>query len=215
MALLQGTVIDVELVDIFTKCKATLVAHLHHLFPNENLIYHGYLGCSPMYPTVAILICMFAAFCQSHWVCPHFSIQAQCKALCHLHHISQFVSYQPYLCTQQFLRTILKSGNFKNECPTCFYCLELEPLLGFDWLISIDGNNMYGTIPCDDLQENVNKFKDEVKFRKMKNMDVDCNTRSDICKKIFSVFKESGIFVMTCHNWFILLACNMIKSGEL
>ncbi|KAL4074889.1 hypothetical protein V8B97DRAFT_2022500 [Scleroderma yunnanense] len=82
------------------RCKATLVAHLHHLFPNENLIYHGYLGCSPMYPTVAILICMFAAFCQSHWVCPHFSIQAQCKALCHLHHISQFVSYQPYFCTQ-------------------------------------------------------------------------------------------------------------------
>ena len=71
--------------------KAMLVAHPDHLFPNENLIYHGYLGCSPVHPTVAISIRTLAAFRQSHRVCPRFSIQAQCKALCHLHHVSQFV----------------------------------------------------------------------------------------------------------------------------
>ena len=41
------------------------------------------------------------------------------------------------------------------------------------------------------------------------------NVRSDIRKKNFSVFKESGIFVATCRHRFVLLACDMIKSGEL
>lgn len=42
-----------------------------------------------------------------------------------------------------------------------------------------------------------------------------CNTRSDVRKKTFSVFKESGIFVAMCRHRFVLLACDMIKSGEL
>lgn len=42
-----------------------------------------------------------------------------------------------------------------------------------------------------------------------------CNARSDVCKKTFSVFKESGIFVATCRHQFVLLACDMIKSSEL
>ena len=41
------------------------------------------------------------------------------------------------------------------------------------------------------------------------------NARSDIWKKNFSVFKESGIFVATCRHRFVLLACDMIKSREL
>ena len=28
-----------------------------------------------------------------------------------------------------------------NSCPACFYKLEDEPILDFDWLVSIDGNN--------------------------------------------------------------------------
>ncbi|KIM59578.1 hypothetical protein SCLCIDRAFT_1185807 [Scleroderma citrinum Foug A] len=91
-----GSVSGIELVDIFTRCKATLIARTHHVFPNENLIYHGYLGCSPVHPTVAISLHTLAAFRQTHRACPRFSIQAQCKALCHLHN----VPYCPYLFHQ-------------------------------------------------------------------------------------------------------------------
>ena len=42
-----------------------------------------------------------------------------------------------------------------------------------------------------------------------------CNARADVWKKTFAVFKESGIFLATCWHRFVLLACNMIKSGEL
>jgi hypothetical protein len=34
-------------------------------------------------------------------------------------------------------------------------------------------------------------------------------------KKMFSVFNESGIFIAACRHRFILLACDMIQSGEL
>ena len=70
--------------------KATLVGRQEHPLPNETLIYHGYLGCSPVSPTLAISIRTLDTFRQFHRVCPRFSIQAQCKSLCHLHHVSQF-----------------------------------------------------------------------------------------------------------------------------
>ncbi|KAI9573737.1 hypothetical protein HD554DRAFT_2012580, partial [Boletus coccyginus] len=37
----------------------------------------------------------------------------------------------------------------------------------------------------------------------------------DTQKRIFIIFEESEIFIATCCHHFILLACNMVKSGEL
>ncbi|KAI6029499.1 hypothetical protein BKA83DRAFT_4047147, partial [Pisolithus microcarpus] len=34
-------------------------------------------------------------------------------------------------------------------------------------------------------------------------------------KRMFSMFHESGIFIASCWHQFVLLACNMVKSGEL
>lgn len=61
---------------------------LTHQYPNETLIYNGYLGCSPLYPNVAISLRTLAAYRQAHRTCPRFSIQAQCKMLCYLHNVS-------------------------------------------------------------------------------------------------------------------------------
>lgn len=41
------------------------------------------------------------------------------------------------------------------------------------------------------------------------------NARADQRKKMSVVFAESGIFVVMCRHRFVLLACDMIKSGEL
>ncbi|KIK73394.1 hypothetical protein PAXRUDRAFT_178560, partial [Paxillus rubicundulus Ve08.2h10] len=83
-----ASIAKIELVDIFSRRSATLALCPNNLFPNETLIYHGCLGCSPVYPTISISIRTLAAFRQSHRTCPHFTIQAQCKALRHLHHVS-------------------------------------------------------------------------------------------------------------------------------
>ena len=34
-------------------------------------------------------------------------------------------------------------------------------------------------------------------------------------KKMFGLFKESGIFIGSCHHWMVIATCDMIKSGEL
>ncbi|KAI6095582.1 hypothetical protein EDD16DRAFT_1501684 [Pisolithus croceorrhizus] len=247
------------------RCKATLIACPQHIFPNENLIYHGYLGCLLVYPTVAFSLCTLSVFQQACHACPHFSIHAQCKMLCYLHNVPYCLylfqqlmhAFDVYLKIlhhvdqkiQAALNCNTREWRLRNECPACFHRIEDKLKLPFDWLISIDGNNSlkwwdpaaYGTVPQADhctarssywlSNEEVDKFKYEVKAKQIyddnwwvESSDVtrefNCinqwhNARPDVQKKSFNVFKESGIFITTCHHCFVLLACDMIKSGEL
>ncbi|KAG1900180.1 uncharacterized protein F5891DRAFT_1128625 [Suillus fuscotomentosus] len=224
-----------------------------------------------MYPTIAISLRTLAAFRQCHRACPRFSIQAQCRTLCFLHDIP----YRPYLNTQfsaaydiyleiihhvdQRLKAALKhdTPNWRllNSCPACFYKLQDEPTLDFNWLVCVDGNNslkrwdssIYGnTAWLDSRQarsdywidrETVDKYKHEAKSCDINSHDdnweeepvdastnpsnvltcVDrwCNAGPETRKKMFSVFHESGIFIAACRHRFILLACDMVQSGEL
>ncbi|KAG1792021.1 uncharacterized protein HD556DRAFT_1239880 [Suillus plorans] len=258
---------NIELVDLFQRSRSSPQSLLSHKYPNETLIYHGYIGCAPMYPTVAISLRTLAAYRQIHRTCPRFSIQAQCKALCFLHDIP----YRPYLCMQfsaaydiyleiahivdKRLRAALNhdTPNWRllNSCPACFYKLQDEPTLEFDWLVSIDGNNslkrwdsaIYGTTARMDSRKArsdywigptaVDQFKGEVKAQGDSSLDdwgdepIKTNPGSLTCvsrwrnagpetrKKMFSVFHESGIFIAACRHRFVLLACDMIQSGEL
>ncbi|KAG0699233.1 hypothetical protein DFH29DRAFT_983620 [Suillus ampliporus] len=223
-------------------------------FPNKSLVYHGYLGCSPLHPT-------------SHRTCPWFSIQAQCKALCHLHNIP----YQPYLNTQFsdaydvyleilhrvdcLIKAALKRDTqdwcLLNSCPCCCYKLDDEDNMTFEWLATIDGNNslkrwsssIYGTSPRDDSrtrrsdywlhhvkvdqfqlngaqpheQDPTDDWEDVVRSDSTPFNCIDCwrNAGPEARKRMFSVFDKSGIFIVACHHQFILLVCDMVKSGEL
>ncbi|KAG1848222.1 hypothetical protein F4604DRAFT_1594049 [Suillus subluteus] len=262
------------------------------------LIYHGYLGCSPLHPTVAISLRMLAAYQQSHRTCPRFSIQAQCKTLCHLHDIP----YQPYFNTQfsdafdvylEILNRVdciikaelkhdLPNWHLLKSCLCCFYKLEGEDKLAFEWLATIDGNNSlkrwssstYGTSPREDSRTyrsdywlsraKVDEFKISTQTRSVSSARINFTrliiqitrdlmmtgrilynrgwdpfiqiTRdlmmtgrilynrgwdpfivliAGAMRGMFSVFDESRIFIAACRHRFILLACDMVKSGEL
>ncbi|KAG6371001.1 hypothetical protein JVT61DRAFT_10719 [Boletus reticuloceps] len=247
-----GTIVNIELVDMFTRRRATLVTRQGHLYPNENLLYHGYIGCSPVYPAIAISLRTLAAFRQAHRSLspiPLYAISLAYDAYLEIlnqvdKHISRALSHNS------------QEWRLRNECPACFYQLEDEPNLMFDWLVSIDSNNnslkrwdttAYGMTPRDDHRQprstywltdkEVDKFKYEVAARKTGASDnqhdddwetdpdatseiFNCvdrsrNARSDQHKKTLSVFQETGIFVVSCRHRFVLLACDMIKSGEL
>ncbi|KAG1773750.1 hypothetical protein EV702DRAFT_1200889 [Suillus placidus] len=220
---------EIELIDIFTRRRSSLRSQPHHQYPNETLIHHGYLGCPPLYPTVAISLHTLAAYRQTH------------------------------RCIDQRLCTALKrdTPNWRllNTCPACFYKLEDEPDLDFDWLVTMDGNNslkrwdstIYGTNARVDSRKvrsdfwidpnTVDKFNGEVRAHAatpnqgdnalVDNMAVKTNPAPFSCadrwknagpemrKKMFSVFDESGIFIAACRHRFVLLACDMIRSGEL
>ncbi|KAG1722698.1 hypothetical protein EDB19DRAFT_1645644 [Suillus lakei] len=57
---------NIELIDLFRRRRSSLQPIASHRFPNETLIYHGYIGCAPMYPTIAISLHTLATFRQSH-----------------------------------------------------------------------------------------------------------------------------------------------------
>ncbi|KAG1789934.1 uncharacterized protein HD556DRAFT_1243055 [Suillus plorans] len=267
---------NIELIDLFKRSHSSLQSQPSHRYPNETLIYHGYIGCAPLYPTAAISLRTLAAYRQIHRSCPRFSIQAQVKSLCFLHD----TPYRPYLNAQfsaaydiylEILHRVKQrhrgalnhdtlNWRMLNSCPACFYKLEDEPVLEFDWLVSIDGNNslkrwnstIYGSNPRIDSRKarsdywidtcDVDRFKDEVQTREsdyMMQRDTNddnwedetiaaegttpafsCvnqwrNAGPETQKKMFSVFDESGIFIAACRHRFVVLACDMIRSGEL
>ncbi|KAI6097238.1 hypothetical protein F5141DRAFT_1190910 [Pisolithus sp. B1] len=191
---------------------ATLPYKPHHLYPNEVLIYHGYIGCSPVLPTVAISL-RFTTYHQIHRICPRFSIQAQCKLLCHLHNtpyhpylnIQLTITYDVYLNILDRVDCQLKkalgcgTNNWQmlNSCPACFYRLEDEPVLDFNWLSNHDGDT-------DNWQN----------LLASTNPDIPTSFTYQQ-KRMFSMFHESGIFIASCQHRFVLLACNMVKSSEL
>lgn len=81
-----------------------------------------------------------------------------------------------------------KNWRLLNSCPACFYCLDNEPPLEFDWLVSIDRNNslkrwdksVYGVVPVEDLwvgrsdfwitPADVDRFQNEVKATAVSSM---------------------------------------------
>ncbi|KAG1795023.1 uncharacterized protein HD556DRAFT_1431731 [Suillus plorans] len=201
----------------------------------KNIELVDIFSCSPLFPTVAISICTLTAYRQVHRTCPRFSIQAQCKVLCHLHNIpyrsylnAQFSdAYDIYLeilhrvdvLINQALNRDSLNWRLLNSCPCCFYKLEDEENMALEWLVTMDGNNSL-------KRWIVDKFKDEVRGHTHPTVDTENGqdieqtetvpSSSFTCvDRMFSVFDESGIFIAACRHRFILLACDMVKSGEL
>ena len=101
--------------------------------PNVTLLRNGFLGSSPTHPTVAIHISVLDCYRQLHRECPRLSVQAQVKALCHLHSVSSIffvyrllnlyqVLYHKDLCRQfstafdVYLSILGKVDQLVNEC---------------------------------------------------------------------------------------------------
>ncbi|RDB19588.1 hypothetical protein Hypma_013286 [Hypsizygus marmoreus] len=154
---LTNVVYDIEVVDSFFRRSEAIHAFPGDLYPNETLLRHGYLGCSPLQPMLAISVRALSTYRQTHRTSPRFSIEAQCKTLCHLHNVPYF----PYLSTQfsaaydaylEICRRVdhqinaalgydAPNSRLLRSCPACFYKLEGEPELEFSSFVSIDGNN--------------------------------------------------------------------------
>ncbi|KAG2740589.1 hypothetical protein P692DRAFT_20851327 [Suillus brevipes Sb2] len=214
---------------------AQQMADFSGLFLNECLIYHGYLGCSLLHLNIVISLHTLAAYRQSHRTCPQFSIQLQCKALCHLHDVH-------HLIVLSIIKAALKHDTpdwcLLNLCPCCCYKLDDKDDMTFEWLATIDGNNslkqwsstIYGTSLRDDSrtrhsdywlqptkQDSTDDWEDVVQsdLAPFNCVNHWRNAGLEAHKHMFSIFDESGIFIAACRHRFILLVCDMVKSGEL
>ncbi|KAG1781182.1 hypothetical protein EV702DRAFT_1177492 [Suillus placidus] len=235
---------NIELVDTFSSFNVLPC----HKYPNETLIYNGYLGCLPLFPNIAISLRTLAAYRQAHRTSAYDAFLE--------------IVYRVDVLLKQALKHDTPNWRLLNACPACTYKLVDESPLQFAWFATIDGNNSVkrwassspNSLPRDDSRrprsdywighDAVDKFKDEVRSRTPYDQALDKNDKVDDwedvrddhevpgeavfhCtarwrnagpeqrKKMFSVFDESGIFIAACRHRFVLVACNMIRSGEL
>ncbi|KAG1751304.1 uncharacterized protein EDB91DRAFT_1078118 [Suillus paluster] len=189
---------------------------------NIALLQHGFLGCSPVEPSL--------------------SIQTITKTLCDLHHFSiTFDAYLNILC-QVRSRVDKALGHNGVEVNGMCPCFQLVPSI----LIAQDGNNSLKQIASvgsvDEREftstyflqwEHVDMFKDEVKHWQHathndqessdagKNVEIlsSCltwkNSAPDQQKKALDIYEVTRMFASACCHGFIIKACEMVQSGEL
>ncbi|QRW04480.1 hypothetical protein RhiLY_03479 [Ceratobasidium sp. AG-Ba] len=124
---------------------------------NEVLVRHGYIGCSPLHPKLAISLKFLELFANVMRRGPSVSVQTLAKASCD----SRNVPYTRHFRTQltsaldvfgmvereiRRRRDIAlgrnnKDDEIKNKCPACSYKLENEPPLKYSMQVTCDGND--------------------------------------------------------------------------
>lgn len=89
-------------------------------YPNEALLRNGYIGCSPLFPNVAISLRTLSAYRQIHRTSPRFSFEAMCKTLCHLHNvrIPKIIYY--YCCQTERSYQVPYRSYLRNQLVTSF-----------------------------------------------------------------------------------------------
>ncbi|KAG2086942.1 hypothetical protein BD769DRAFT_1715016 [Suillus cothurnatus] len=149
------------LVDTYLKWKHGYkhdkpVIQAHEELANVSLLKLGFLGCSPLQPTVAVSLHCLELYHQIRRRKPSFSIQAMVKVLCALHNTyfqslrDQFaIAFDVYLGILRSVKSLVDEALQRNSvnwrmlhaCPPCNYKQPGEPLLYPARLDSFDGNN--------------------------------------------------------------------------
>ncbi|KAG1879875.1 hypothetical protein F4604DRAFT_1579162, partial [Suillus subluteus] len=124
---------------------------------NVSLLKSGYLGCSPLQPTLAISLGCLELYHQIRRRKPSFSVQGMVKVLCTLHNRTYFQSLRDqfavvldaYLAILREVKTLVDQVLGRNTphwrmlhaCPACNYKQPDEPPLYPARLDAFDGNN--------------------------------------------------------------------------
>ncbi|KAG1888202.1 hypothetical protein F4604DRAFT_1877359 [Suillus subluteus] len=206
---------------------------------NVALLRHGFLGCSPVEPSVAVDLATLELYHRLRRRHPQLSIQTITKTLCDLHHVTyhhcyrdQFsIAFDAYLNILRHIRSRVSEAlghdavKAHEKCPCCTYMLKDEVQLVPSILVTQDGNNSSKRIASvgsvDEREftstyflsrEDVDKFKDEVKHRQHTTHH---NSAPEQQKKALDIYEVTGMFASACRHGFIIKACEMVRSGEL
>ncbi|KAG2744462.1 hypothetical protein P692DRAFT_20850415 [Suillus brevipes Sb2] len=124
---------------------------------NVSLLKSGYLGCSPLQPTLAISLGCLELYHQIRRRKPSFSVQGMVKVLCALHNRTYFqflrdqfaVAFDMYLTILREVKTLVDQAlgrdtphwHMLHACPACNYKQPDEPPLYPVRLDAFNGNN--------------------------------------------------------------------------
>ncbi|KAG1849095.1 hypothetical protein C8R48DRAFT_778679 [Suillus tomentosus] len=133
------------------------VDQAHDELANVSLLKSGYLGCSPLQPTLAISLSCLKLYRQIRWRKPSFSVQAIIKVLCALHNRTYFqslrdqfaVAFDAYLAIVREVKNLVDQvlgrdtphWHMLHACPPCNYKQPNDPPLYPAQLDTFDGNS--------------------------------------------------------------------------
>ncbi|THU96505.1 hypothetical protein K435DRAFT_664315 [Dendrothele bispora CBS 962.96] len=148
---------NIPVIDIHTLEHEVFIKRDENTEPNVALVRSGYLGNSPLNPSLAISLRTLELFYVIRLFKPSFSVEAFSKVLCHVYgrpyrrgyRTSLSDAFDVYLKIRRKVDTRVASElghdtpNYRvlNGCPACCYKLVGEPSLDITRMWVIDGNN--------------------------------------------------------------------------
>ncbi|KAF6754506.1 hypothetical protein DFP72DRAFT_1068533 [Ephemerocybe angulata] len=149
--------ISIATVDLYTLLTEAVIPRRDDQVTAVALVEAGYLGNSPVNPSLAISLKTLDLFKIIRQRRPSFSFEAFAKVLCDLYQkpyhrqwrialadaFDVFLTIKGRVDAQIAEALGRQSGNWRvlNACPPCTYELEKEPELRYRVLMSVDGNN--------------------------------------------------------------------------
>ncbi|KAJ3828633.1 hypothetical protein F5880DRAFT_1621091 [Lentinula raphanica] len=153
----DGWDFDINVIDIHTLARVAIIPRDSETPVAVALVQAGYLGTTPVNPSVAITLRTLELFYSLRLFKPSFSVEAFAKTICHTLGVPYRRTYRTHLSDAFDIYLTLRrkvdariaeelghnTPNYRvlHSCPPCNYKLKDEPSLIFERMFVIDGNN--------------------------------------------------------------------------
>ncbi|KAI0363067.1 hypothetical protein BV20DRAFT_1040098 [Pilatotrama ljubarskyi] len=148
---------DIDVLDIYTRTRRVHITRSPDQTAAEALVLHGYLGTTPINPSLAISLNTLELFRCIRLFKASYSTEAFTKLVCYMY----YIPYRPFYRTsiadafdiyismrRQIEHQVMQelgrdSPDWRalNACPPCAYQLADEELPTFSRILCLDGNN--------------------------------------------------------------------------
>ncbi|KAI5990290.1 hypothetical protein F5J12DRAFT_786516 [Pisolithus orientalis] len=223
--------------------KVNLVISADDSYITSTLVRQGFVLCSQIRPSMAIMINALELYCVAHLHSLHLSIQAFVKTICDVQGFS--ITLDLYLnilngveaLAMEALSRTSDDWHLQYACPVCTYKLKDKPCLKFKILYAMDGNDslkciLHCTVEDEDSHNAAYNSKGtnnmlplfapiQITSKGIKTGDENpCtghwkNMDKQKMQQTWGVYDDSGIFLAICWHGMSLLIADMVQSREL
>ncbi|KAG6823553.1 hypothetical protein H0H92_009819, partial [Tricholoma furcatifolium] len=146
-----------DAIDIYTLPKTVHITRSATISPSAALVHAGYLGNSPLSPSLAISLKTLELLRVIRLHRPSFSLEAFARIVCYFYVVPYHRRYRTALSDTfdvyldlrrrvdtQVATLLGRDGSdyrVRHACPPCSYELQGEPPLRYQRLVVLDGNN--------------------------------------------------------------------------
>ncbi|KAG1851168.1 hypothetical protein F4604DRAFT_1934181 [Suillus subluteus] len=219
-ASLDGHFFHVTVIKTYERILNFAIPQLPDEPANVALLRHGFLGCSPVEPSVAVDLATLELYHHLRRRHPQLSIQTITKTLCDLHHVTyhhcyrdQFsIAFDAYLNILRHIRSRVSEAlghdavKAHEKCPCCTYMLKDEVQLVPSILDEVKHRQHTTHHETSDAGDNNEILSSCLKWK---------NSAPEQQKKALDIYEVTGMFTSACRHGFIIKAYYILGNfGE-